>query len=229
MPDSTPARSARLLTALVLTTSLAAGGFMLGGLLGNALSSDTGMGQLADALAGMFVGAVAGILLAVWLANRLHHRRLRAVATGSTACALLLVGFVMARNRTDDSLIFTIEQALATAPTGASLDRSVPGDWDRLCIVSPAAHDAVLDSLLGFVWRDAPAGAAEETHTLLLFAQGDHVLHPVAYPLARARFQPLDYCVERQRAVFIVDHAGTGPLVRPREPPRGPAGQSSSQ
>src|SRR5690606_11125906 len=72
---------------------------------------------------------------------------------GSSLLVLLLSS--ACSSQSSDPLVFTIEQALVTAPGGADLGRSVGGDWDRLCIFRPRTPTARVDSVLGAPWRGA--------------------------------------------------------------------------
>lgn len=109
-------------------------------------------------------------------------------------------------SRPDETLVFTIEQALATSPNGASLDRQVPGAWERLCIFRPQTPVAVIDSALGFSWRGAADSgiATDEDHTLLVFATADEVDRFVMYPREKGDFTAAEgtYCMAREDAVF---------------------------
>lgn len=118
--------------------------------------------------------------------------------TLSTACA----------SQSNDSLVFTIEQALVTSPGGADLGRSVGGDWDRMCIFRPGTPAARVDSVLGASWRGVGSTRIGETDsaTLLVFASGTSVVEHAMYPIAKGDFGTPGpeqwYCLPRERAVF---------------------------
>ena len=80
------------------------------------------------------------------------------VRAGMCGITLLLLHSSACVSQSNDALVFTIEQALATAPAGADLGRSVEGDWDRVCIFRPGTTYERVDSVLGAAW-----GAVRET------------------------------------------------------------------
>lgn len=120
------------------------------------------------------------------------------LATLSTACA----------SQSNEALVFTIEQALATTPRGADLGRAVEGDWDRICIFRPRTTYARVDSVLGAPWQGTVGTGIEAgtDATLLVFARGSTVVEHVMYPIAKGDFGTPGpeqwYCRARDRAVF---------------------------
>ena len=135
---------------------------------------------------------------------------------------LVLGAFLLAgcAGGSDETLVFTIEQALATSPNGAVLGRSVSGGWDRMCIFRPNTAPAVIDSVIGRPWREAESDfSADDAHTLLVFATGERVDRWVLYPRAKGDFTPPEgrHCVARDDAVFQVRQPidGSIPWVGP--------------
>lgn len=105
----------------------------------------------------------------------------------------------------DETLVFSIQQALATSGDGAALADVVPGEWDRLCVFTTNAALATIDSVTASAVRDpdrpAPAG-----YSLLAFMRGARVEETVRYPVDLGEFaapgpQPW-YCLPRDAAVF---------------------------
>ena len=124
-------------------------------------------------------------------------------------------------SRADETLVFTIEQALATSPNGASLDRQVSGEWERLCVFRPYTPVPLIDSALGFEWRGARSAGLDvtDTHTLLVFATADDVDRYVMFPRAKGDFTLADdgSCIDRRDAVFQLRQPidGSMPWVGP--------------
>lgn len=116
----------------------------------------------------------------------------------STACA----------SQSNESLVFAIEQALATSPAGADLDRVVEGDWDRVCIFRPGNTYARVDSVIGAPWPAARETGLEtgDDATLIVFVRGSAVQSHVMYPIAKGDFGTPGpeqwYCRARDNAVF---------------------------
>ena len=116
----------------------------------------------------------------------------------STACA----------SQSNESLGFTIEQALATSPAGADLGRIVEGEWDRVCIFRPGNTYARVDSVIGAAWPAARETGLEtgEDATLIVFVNGSTVVSHVMYPIAKGDFGTPGpeqwYCRARDGAVF---------------------------
>jgi hypothetical protein len=154
---------------------------------------------------------------------------LRAGICGAT---LLLIQSSACVSQSNDALVFTIEQALATAPAGADFGRSVDGDWDRVCIFRPGTPYERVDSVLGAAWdglRETGIEASEDA-TLLVFARGSDVAAHVMYPVLKGDFGTPGpeqwYCRPRSDAVFQLRQAidGSIPWVGPvpRSAPPGP-------
>jgi hypothetical protein len=110
--------------------------------------------------------------------------------------------------RPNEALVFTIEQALITAPQGADFARSIPGDWDRLCVFRPYTTYAQVDSVIGAPWRDVRSSGIEmgDAATLLTFVRGTAVSEWVLYPRAKGDWGTPGpeqwYCRTRDNAVF---------------------------
>lgn len=107
--------------------------------------------------------------------------------------------------RSDESLVFSIQQALATSSSGAAMAEVVAGDWDRLCVFTPNATasqvDSVTDSAVSAADRTSPAG-----YSLLAFMEGDRLERSVEYPLDKGEFAAPGptpwYCLAKDAAVF---------------------------
>lgn len=105
----------------------------------------------------------------------------------------------------DETLVFSIRQALATSGDGAALADVVAGEWDRMCVFTTNAASATIDSVTASAVRDpdrpAPAG-----YSLLAFMRGESVEETVRYPVDQGEFaapgpEPW-YCLPRDAAVF---------------------------
>ena len=126
----------------------------------------------------------------------------------STACA----------SQSNESLVFTIEQALATSPAGADLGRIVEGDWDRVCIFRPGNTYERVDSVIGAEWpaaRDTGLETGDDA-TLIAFVRGSTVLSHVMYPIAKGDFgtpgPEQGDCRPRDRAVFELRQPNDGSI-----------------
>lgn len=122
---------------------------------------------------------------------------------------ILLLGLTTAcSSQSNESLVFTIEQALATAPAGADLARVVEGDWDRVCIFRPGNTYARVDSVIGGSWPAASETGLQtrDDATLLAFVRDGTVVTHVMYPIAKGDFGTPGpeqwYCRRRDQAVF---------------------------
>ena len=110
--------------------------------------------------------------------------------------------------RPNDALVFTIEQALITAPQGADLGVTVEGDWDRLCIFRPFTPVARVDSVIGARWGAAASTNIEQSDsaTLLTFLRGTDVRDYVLFPHEKGDWGTPGpetwYCRPRTSAVF---------------------------
>lgn len=157
---------------------------------------------------------------------------MRIVGGGLTSLALLLLLSTACASQSNDSLVFTIEQALATSPRGADFGRAVEGDWDRVCIFRPGTPYERVDSVLGRAWQgthDTGIEAGADA-TLIVFADGRAVVRHVMYPVAKGDFGtpgPAQwYCRPRERAVFELRQPidGSIPWIGPvRDPPPEPS------
>ena len=133
---------------------------------------------------------------------------MKTLSRGIGGLVLLLSTSTACVSQSSSSLVFTIEQALATAPGGADIGRSVQGDWDRVCVFRNGTSYAQVDSVLGAPWRGVRSTGIEETDsaTLLVFANGTAVVEHVMYPIAKGDFGTPGpeqwYCLPRDRAVF---------------------------
>lgn len=107
----------------------------------------------------------------------------------------------------NDTLVFTIEQALTTART-ADFATIVPGDWDRVCIFRPGSTYETVDSVIG-VHSDAARDSRIEERTdatLILFVRDSTEIEHVLYPIRKGDFGTPGpeqwYCRPRTGAVF---------------------------
>jgi hypothetical protein len=116
----------------------------------------------------------------------------------TTACA----------SQSSETLVFTMEQALATSPGGADLTRVVPGEWDRVCIFRPHTTYARVDSVLGSQWEASRQTGVEASGdaALVAFVRGTTVIDHIMYPVAKGDFGTPGpeqwYCLPRERAVL---------------------------
>lgn len=144
-----------------------------------------------------------------------------------TAIALtaLLAGCA---TRGDDSLVFTIEQALATNPEGVDFADVVSGDWDRVCVFRALTPYERVDSVLGAEWtavRETDLATSDDA-ALLAFVSGTRVVEHAMYPVRKGDFGTPGpeqwYCRPRSRAVFQLRHPidGTIPWIGPIERPQ---------
>jgi hypothetical protein len=130
------------------------------------------------------------------------------LARGLAGLALLLTLSTACASQSNDSLVFTIEQTLATSPTRADLSRTIAGDWDRICIFRPRTSYERVDSVLGAGWPEARGTGVEtgDDATLIVFARGSSVIAHVMYPIAKGDFGTPGpeqwYCLPREAAVF---------------------------
>lgn len=146
-------------------------------------------------------------------------------ARGAIGFALLLSVSTACASQSNDSLVFTIEQALATSPGGADLARSVAGDWDRVCIFRPYTTYEQIDSVLGSPWPEARDTNLEMSDhaTLITFVRGSDVVSHVLYPVGKGDFGTRGpeqwYCLPRERAVFEMRQPidGSIPWIGPAE------------
>ncbi|HSK20326.1 MAG TPA: hypothetical protein VK912_14335 [Longimicrobiales bacterium] len=130
------------------------------------------------------------------------------IGRGITGLTLLLGLSTACASQSNESLVFTIEQALATSPSGADLGRLVQGDWDRVCIFRPGNTYERVDSVIGVDWPAARETGLEtgSDATLIAFVNGSTVVSHVMYPIAKGDFGTPGpeqwYCRTRDRAVF---------------------------
>lgn len=134
----------------------------------------------------------------------------------STACA----------SQSNETLVFTMEQALATSPGGADLTRVVDGEWDRVCIFRPRTTYERVDSVLGAEWpaaRDIGI-ETEDDATLVAFVRGSTVVDHVMYPITRGDFGTPGpeqwYCLPRDRAILELRQPIDGSIPWIGPPPR---------
>jgi hypothetical protein len=130
------------------------------------------------------------------------------IGRGIAGLALLLSLSTACASQSNDTLVFRIEQALATSPTGADFARAVEGDWDRICIFRPRTTYERVDSVLGAPWpavRETGVQTSDDG-TLIVFARGSAVVSHVVYPITKGDFGTPGpeqwYCRERENAVF---------------------------
>lgn len=122
-------------------------------------------------------------------------------APGILAC-VLLCGCATSN---DDTLVFSIRQALVTSGAGAAMADVVTGDWDRLCVFTTNAAAATIDSVTASAVRD-PDRPAPADYSLLAFMRGEREEKTVRYPIEQGEFaapgpEPW-YCLTRDAAVF---------------------------
>jgi hypothetical protein len=131
-----------------------------------------------------------------------------AISRGIGGVLLVLLCSTACASQSNESLVFTIEQALATASGGADLGRVIEGEWDRVCIFRPGTPYARVDSVVGASWRGARSTGIESTDsaTLIAFVGGSNVDRHVMYPVVKGDFGTPGperwYCLPRERAVF---------------------------
>lgn len=143
-----------------------------------------------------------------------------------TGLALLLSLSTACASQSSETLVFTIEQALATSPGGADLTRVVGGDWDRVCIFRPHTSYERVDSVLGAEWpavRDTGL-ETEADATLVAFVSGSTVVDHVMYPVAKGDFGTPGpeqwYCLPRESAVLELRQPIDGSIPWIGPPPR---------
>lgn len=130
------------------------------------------------------------------------------IGRGITGLTLLFALSTACASQSNESLVFTIEQAFATAPAGADLGRSVEGHWDRVCIFRPGNTYERVDSVIGAPWSEVRATGLEtgDDATLIAFVRGSTVVSHVMYPITKGDFGTPGpeqwYCRARDRAVF---------------------------
>ena len=130
------------------------------------------------------------------------------IGRGITGLTLLFALSTACASQSNESLAFTIEQALATSPGGADFGRLVGGDWDRVCIFRPGNTYERVDSVIGARWPAALETGLEtgDDATLLAFVRGSTVLSHVMYPIVKGDFgtpgKEQWYCRARDKAVF---------------------------
>lgn len=122
----------------------------------------------------------------------------------AAAIALILVQAACA-SRSDDSLVFSIQQALATTSGAVAMADVVPDTWDLLCVFTRNAASTQIDSVTSSVVRD-PDRAVPADYSLLAFLSRGDLEHRVAYPIDKGEFaapgpEPW-YCLSREAAVF---------------------------
>ncbi|MGH7449530.1 MAG: hypothetical protein ACREK1_07210 [Longimicrobiales bacterium] len=158
---------------------------------------------------------------------------LKNLGRGMAGLALLLSLSTACASQSNDSLAFTIEQALATSPMGTDFSNVVPGDWDRVCIFRPGSTYERVDSVLGARWPDVRNTGIETADdvTLIAFVRGSSVVAHVMYPVFKGDFGTPGpeqwYCRPRGNAVFQLRQPidGSIPWIGPvrRQPnPRSP-------
>jgi hypothetical protein len=130
------------------------------------------------------------------------------IGRGITGLTMLFGLTTACASQSNDSLVFTIEQALATSPSGVDLGRLVQGDWDRVCIFRPGNTYERVDSVIGADWPAARETGLEtgDDATLIVFVRGSTVVSHVMYPIAKGDYGTPGpeqwYCRARDRAVF---------------------------
>ncbi|HEX6134042.1 MAG TPA: hypothetical protein VFZ24_08760 [Longimicrobiales bacterium] len=131
----------------------------------------------------------------------------RAVPVMLAASLLLALAATSCAQPSNDSLVFRLEQALATSAR-TDFAQVVPGDWDRVCVFRPGTTYERVDSVLGTAWSGTRSTgiAARDDATLLVFARGGTVVEHVLYPIRKGDFGTPGpeqwYCRQRTRAVF---------------------------
>lgn len=128
---------------------------------------------------------------------------------GVVAAALLMLSLSTGcASQSNESLVFTLEQALATSPGGTDFTRVIQGDWSRVCIFRPQTPYERVDSVIG-ARPPGVAGAGSRTpedSTLIAFVRGSAVESNVLYPVSKGDFGTRGpeqwYCLPRERAVF---------------------------
>lgn len=136
----------------------------------------------------------------------------------------LAIPLVACSGEQEESLVFTIEQALATNPEGADLGRIIGGDWDRVCVFRADTPSERVDSAIG-ARRETAVGTRESTDSaaLLVFVRGTTVVKHARYPVRKGDFGTPGpatwYCRPREDAVFQLRHPidGAIPWIGPVE------------
>lgn len=121
--------------------------------------------------------------------------------SGLFAC-LLVCGCATSN---DETLVFSIRQALATSGDGAAMGDAVAGDWDRMCVFTTNADSATIDSVTASAVRDSER-TMPAPYSLLAFMRGERAEETVRYPVDQGEFaapgpEPW-YCLPRDSAVF---------------------------
>ena len=130
------------------------------------------------------------------------------IGRGITALTLVFGLSTACASQSNQTLVFTIEQTLATSPAAADFGRAVEGDWDRVCIFRPGNTYERVDSVIGARWPASRETGLEtgDDATLIAFVRGSTVVSHVMYPIAKGDFGTPGpeqwYCRARDRAVF---------------------------
>jgi hypothetical protein len=146
---------------------------------------------------------------------------------GVAGLALLLTLTTACASQSNDTLVFTIEQALATSSSGADFANAIDGDWDRVCIFRPRTTYERVDSVIGTSWPEARETGLEtgDDATLIAFVRGTSVLSHVMYPIVKGDFGTPGpeqwYCRPHTDAVFQLRQPidGSIPWVGPVDRP----------
>lgn len=91
-----------------------------------------------------------------------------------------------------------------------SLAESVPGIWEKVCILGPYSDNQAAKRILGFEWdvERKTSIHKNEGATLLLFIRGNSVVQYAEHSRAKGDFTNLSgQCFSRQSAVFIHESA----------------------
>jgi hypothetical protein len=134
------------------------------------------------------------------------------ITTGMAAARSRVAAFfvLMAAACGPDPADFTrakLQQAIQTRPQRIPLAEYVTGTWDRVCFFAPYMQSEFIATTLGFAWPEALDTGIEkgDTHTLLVFTNGQTVAQHVMFERTRGDFSKLSpRCFKRNDAVFRV-------------------------
>jgi hypothetical protein len=121
----------------------------------------------------------------------------------------------------------TVSDAIAAqlrSTNAVDLRTAGAGDWDRVCVLGPYTGDLAAQETLGFAWPVESRSSIKlsDSISLLLFVQGQRVVHAAEHPRNQGDFSRLSgRCFPPGQARFVIRPGRTDdwPELVPRDAP----------